>query len=453
MKRNTVKFRIAALITLLTFVLSILLIGFMLYVSSSVVEHTAKDMLWQTVKNNILYISTDENGMNISDDFHFEQNGVSLLIYSGEKALLAGQIPVSFDVQPEFEHGEIRTISSGDAEFYVLDISLKFNWEKNLWVRGLMKSADNMAFTQNFLQITMLSMPLFIFMAALGTYFILKRSFKPLDGIISAASSINEAKDLSLRLEIPKEKDEFSMLARTFNRLFSRLERSFESEKRFISDVSHELRTPISVIKSACEYSEKYDDAAEEYKESISMIHRQADKMSLLVAQLLSISRIEQGTENIKMEKLDLGEFTEQFCIEQKYVNINIDAKRQVFVSADKMLIARLLQNLIENAYKYGNEEKTVWVSVKSENGQAVLSVKDNGIGIAEEHQKKIWQRFYQVDPARSEESGAGLGLSMVQQIAELHNGKMSVESKLGEGSCFSLNIPLLEKDIKKKDD
>jgi len=446
MKRNTIKFRITVWITIITALLSFLMIGFMLFISSSVVERTAEKQLWQTVKNNAAYITVDDKEINLTDEFHFYQNGVSVLIYSGEKSLLAGQIPVSFDVKAEFKNGEIRKVSSQHTEFLILDVHLPISWEYDLWVRGLMEAPDNIAAAQNFLHITMVSMPLFIFMAALGTFYILNKAFKPLDSIIATASSINEAKDLSCRIDIPKGKDEFSVLARVFNKLFSRLERSFEAEKQFISDASHELRTPISVIKSACDYSEKYDTTTEEYKESVGMIHRQADKMSDMVTQLLNMSRIDQGTENIKMEKLDLSEFVTRFCSEHRYERISVEVEPDIIVFADKLLMSRLLQNLIENAYKYGKKDGSVWVTLKTDNDRAILSVRDDGIGIAQEHHEKIWQRFYQVDSSRSEDCGSGLGLSMVQKIAELHMGTMTLKSAPGEGSCFSLIMPLYKK-------
>ena len=104
-----------------------------------------------------------------------------------------------------------------------------------------------------------------------------------------------------------------------FDKMFERLERSFETEKQFTADASHELRTPVAVIKGACEYSEKYDEKPNEYQETLAMIHKQADKMSVLISQLLSMTRMEQGIEYNKMTCLDLGKFTKQFIKEQQW--------------------------------------------------------------------------------------------------------------------------------------
>ena len=105
-------------------------------------------------------------------------------------------------------------------------------------------------------------------------------------------------------------------------------------------------------------------------------------------------------------------------------------------------LLSRLLQNLIGNGFKYGREGGTVWVALRQDGEEIQLSVRDNGIGIPKEQQEKIWQRFYQVDPARSGDQGAGLGLSMVQKIAQIHGGWMTVESVLDLGSQFILHLP-----------
>jgi len=442
MKKTSVKFRISVWITVLTAILSALLICFMVLISSTVVERTAKQQLWQTLKTNISYIDIVDGNIELADEFHFNQNGVSLLIYSNAKTLLAGQIPVSFIAEEDFESGEIKTVTSGDTEYLLLDIKLPLSWDECLWVRGLLEAPNNMAATQNLLQMAMVAMPVFILVAAIGGYLILDHGFKPLNGIISTASSINEAKDLSQRIPLPRSNDEFYRLTKTFNKLFARLERSFETEKQFTSDASHELRTPISVIKSACEYSRKYDDSLEECRESMEMIERQVDKMSRMVSQLLCMSRMDQGAETAQMEKLDLGRFVREFCDEQRYENVEFYIKEGITVQADQTLLGRLLQNLIENAYKYGKPQGKVWISVGRNDSKAFLAVRDDGIGIPTEHQQKIWQRFYQVDQSRSDAGGAGLGLSMVKRIAEMHGGYMTLESQPDEGSCFTLNLP-----------
>ena len=298
------------------------------------------------------------------------------------------------------------------------------------------------------LGVTLFVMPIFMALAALGSYFILKRAFRPLDHISVTASAINEARDLSRRINLPPGKDEFSQLADVFDKLLARLEYAFETEKQFASDASHELRTPVSIIKSACETAEKYDETPEERKESLEIIHRQAEVMTRLIEQLLSMTRMEQGTELIQLEEIDLGEFVRIACKDimtgAYEKSLSLDLKDGIIVCGDRALLTRLLQNLIDNACKYGKNNGHIWVSVGKYENEAFLRVADDGIGIPKEQQDKVWRRFFRADEAHSGESGAGLGLAIVKQIADVHKGYMTLESVPDRGSVFTLYLPIV---------
>ncbi len=446
MKNRSVKSKITILLTLLMAALAILLLSFMLFISSSVATQTARRQLTDTVRSNLSYVEVTDHKPNIQEGFSFYHNGISTLIYSQNEALVAGQIPVSFQAEVPFENGSIRTVDSGDSEYLVLDFWLASDWNNGVWLRGLVEAPNSEALTRNLLLIALIALPIFILLAALGSYHIAKRAFRPLEHITATAEAINEAKDLSGRIGLPPGRDEFSRLAADFDQMFERLERSFEAEKQFTADASHELRTPISIIKGACEYAEKYDESPEDHAETISMIRRQADKMSNLVSQLLSMTRMEQGIENTLMERLDFGEFAHTFCMEQPWDHsrLTLAVSTGVFIQANTELLGRLIRNLVENALKYSDENGHVWLNVFSNETEALLTVRDNGIGISPDNQEKIWQRFYQVDSARSNDEGSGLGLSMVKQIAELHGGYMTLESESGKGSTFVLHLPVL---------
>ena len=173
------------------------------------------------------------------------------------------------------------------------------------------------------------------------------------------------------------------------------------------------------------------------------MIHRQAVWMSDLISQLLSMTRLEQGTESAKLGTLDLGELVRSVCEEQGYDpdRLRLELAEQTIVHGDATLLTRLLQNLVENALKYGKPDGHVWISVARQAEEVQLTVRDDGIGIPPEEQEKVWDRFYQVDTSRHS-SGAGLGLSMVRQIAKIHGGYMTLESIPEVGSSFTLHLP-----------
>ncbi len=444
MNHISVKLRITLWLTVLMLTLAILLMGFMLFISSTVATQTAMQELSQTVQSNLQQVSYTDGALSMGDGFSYYHSGVTTLIYSKSETLLAGQIPVAFTGASEsFQNGVTRTVSVGEQDYLVMDLWLASGWEDGVWIRGVMAAPDTEQTAKNLITVALIALPAFLVLAAAGSYIIVRKSFKPLDSISATAAAISEASDLSQRIALPPGRDEFTRLADTFNQLFQRLERSFEAEKQFTADASHELRTPVSIIKGACEYAEKYDETPEERAETISMIYRQAVRMSGLISQLLSMTRLEQGTEIAKPEPVELGELIRSLCQEQDYQRIEIECPAPVTVQADPALIRRLAANLIDNGFKYGRPEGHVWVSIRQTEGEALLEVRDDGIGISPEEQEKVWQRFYQVDTSRGDEGGAGLGLAMVQQIAQAHGGYMTLESVPGIGSRFTLHLPL----------
>lgn len=447
MKNMSVKLKITLWITVLMAVLFVLLLLFMLGISRQVVYQTAMQSLSDTVQNNVSEVTLTDGKLQLGEGFVYYHSGISVLVYSQNETLLAGQIPVTFVAQEPFESGRTRIVLSGNESYLVMDLWVPAGWDSGVWLRGMVEAPDYRGTVRNLLYVALFALPIFILLTAIGGWIIVKRTFRTLDTITKTASTINEARDLSGRIGLPPGKDEFSRLAAAFDGMFERLEASFEAERQFTADASHELRTPVSIIKGACEYAEKYDETEEERKETLDMIHRQADKMSSMIAQLLRMTRLEQGTEVTRMEKTDLAQLARSVCAEQGYdaEHVRLEADKPVIVRVDAALLSRLLQNLVGNAIKYGKPDGHVWISVRCTAEEALLSVRDDGIGIAPEQQEKIWQRFYQVDASRGDESGAGLGLSMVQQIAQIHGGRMTLESILGVGSDFTLHLPLAE--------
>lgn len=446
MKKISVKARIMIWLTLLMALLAVLFIVLMLAVSSKVAVQTAANQLAAAVKSNLEQIHIVHGKLELGSTFRFYQNGVSTLIYSKRETLLAGQIPVSFAASEPFENGMIRRAGEGEVRYLVLDLWLAEDWESGVWVRGLTEMPENGLAARNLLKAAMAVLPVFLVLAAAGSYGITRRAFRPLDSISATAAAINEARDLSRRIGLPDGQDEFSKLAGTFDHLLERLEQLFEAEKQFASDASHELRTPVSIIKGACEYAQKYDETEQDRQETLAMIYRQAVRMSDMISQLLNMTRLEQGTEQVHMETVELGGFLCRLCREQNYdpEHVSVLPSDRIEVKANPKLLERLVINLAENGLRYGKKDGHVWLSAAYTGKEVLLKVRDDGIGIAAEHQEKIWQRFYQADPSRSGETGAGLGLPMVQQIARAHGGYMTLESIPGSGSTFTLHLPCI---------
>ena len=268
-----------------------------------------------------------------------------------------------------------------------------------------------------------------------------------MEDILAAADSISDGDDLTARLNLRRGPSEMKRLSRAFDRMFTRLEHSFNAERQFASDASHELRTPITVILAECDRARRKDETKEDFLESIGVIEEQGKHMSELVQQLLSLTRMQHGTDKYPMRRSDLSLFVESCCGEfvpadRRGITLETDIEEKVEAAYNPALMSRVIQNLLQNAYKYGKEGGHIWLSLRRHGSGAVLTVRDDGIGISKADQAHIWQRFWQADAARGDESGTGLGLSMVKEIAEFHGGSASVKSELGKGSTFIVNIP-----------
>ena len=445
MKKSSIKLRLTLWYTLLMLLMAAVTLTFVLVISSSVANQTTLDSLDRALRENALQVDLENGELQIGSGFSFYHSGIYTVIYSKSQALMAGQLPQAFtSLSLPFENGLTRHVDTEQGSYYVMDLWLPSGWEDGIWLRGITEISQGADTRQNLLIAAGVALPLFILLGALGGWFIVRRALRPLDSINATAAAINEGRDLSARINLGKAPEEFSRLAENFDRMLERLERAFEAEKHFTSDASHELRTPLSVILSACEYSEKFDETPEEQRETIQTVYRQGKKMSALINQLLQMTRLDQGTEKLNMELLDLSALAEELCRDQgeRSARIITDIAPGAKVRGDRLLLVRLIQNLLDNAYKYGKAEGRVWLSLRRDEGEVQLTVRDEGEGIAPEQQEKIWQRFYQADPSRSGGQGAGMGLSMVEQIARIHNGRMSLSSRPGEGSAFTLHLP-----------
>ncbi len=315
----------------------------------------------------------------------------------------------------------------------------------SVWVRGIY-SADTAKSTFGTLErIIIYLLPVLLILAAAGSYILAKRTIRPVERITDSAREINSGSDLSRRIEIPDASAEIRDLTLTFNGMLERLEDSFETEKRFSSDASHELRTPLAVIKAECEYALGENADEQDRLEALNCVNEQNEKMARLVNALLAVSRAEQG--RIKRESVNFSELAKELCASyktEKGITLKCEIQDGIIINADRMLIIRVLENLVSNSIRYGKESGETLVTLKKENGNAVLEVKDNGTGISQQDLPKIWDRFFRADASRSSE-GFGLGLSLVKQIVKLHDGSIQAESKLGEGSIFTVSIPTIE--------
>ena len=445
MRHISIKWRMTIWFSLLMIAITALMLVFVMLMNRNQVTRPPAAEVVRMVQRNADDVEFDHGAFDFSDVEFFE-HGVYTEIFDAGGQLLAGSVsPAVTEVLP-LSAGPIRTVQGSDGTYYVYDLPLDMNGGA-LWVRGTISADAKGSVMEVIVPLAWSVLPALVLLSVAGGWLISSRSFKPMEKVIAAAESISGGDDLSKRIGLPRGKSEINRLAGAFDDMFDRLERSFKAETQFTSDASHELRTPVTVILAECDTLERTQPTAEDYQEGVGVIRRQAQQMSRLIGQLLHITRLEQGTQKTYMERADLSALAEAVCEQQRLIapagtELTLDAPEPVEVQADVLLMTRVLNNLIANAFRYGKDGGHVSVTVRRENGWAVLAVRDDGIGIAPEQQERIWQRFYQVDPARSGGEGTGLGLYMVRQIARLHGGTAEVNSAPGQGSTFTVRIP-----------
>lgn len=449
MKKLTIKMRMTLWYSALMLLLVAVVLGFMAFVSDNLAAGSARAALTGAVEANLDEVEYDDGELEIDDDFAYLSGGVSSVVYTAGGELAAGHLPEGFATTAALEDGTVRSVSAGGRQFYIYDRLLPNREYGDLWIRGVVAADGSTGILGTVTTAAFILLPFIVLVAALVGYQIARRAFAPIEQITRAANAIGEGSDLSRRINLGDGRDEIHRLAATFDGMFARLEASFEEERQFSSDVSHELRTPTAVILSQCEYALAHAATAEEYREAVETVERQAQRMSRLITQLLAYTRLEQGVDKAAFEQTDLSELVTLVCEEQaaacpKSISLEAEVEPGICVEADRSMLVRLLSNLIANACQYGRQGGRVTLRLWREAGGVRLSVADDGIGIPPEHLGRIWNRFYQVDPARSPgQSGSmGLGLAMVSQIARLHGGRMEVQSTPGAGSVFTLVLP-----------
>ena len=293
-------------------------------------------------------------------------------------------------------------------------------------------------------------LPLMIVTASLLGWFMAGRALSPINDVARTAHRITGS---NLRIQIPPRgaHDELDKLIDAFNRMIERLDASFQQTKQFSTDVSHELRTPLTAIRGQLEVALLAAKTPEQYQDAILNALEDVERLSQTIRALLQLSLAESGQLALQKQPLDLTalihNLMEQFYIpaESGRVELITELAPGVVVEADKVQIERLVSNLVSNAIKYTPEGGRVTVALEDHGRDAVLIVRDTGVGIPPDHLPHIFDRFYRVPtPGRekSPERGLGLGLSFVAWIVKEHRGHIDVQSKSGEGTTFLVRLP-----------
>ena len=297
--------------------------------------------------------------------------------------------------------------------------------------------------------------PLVLLLASGGGYFLARKSLAPIASMNSQTQHISAA-NLSARLDVTNTRDELGHLATTINDLLSRLESSFREQQRFIADASHELRTPLAVLRGETEVALGKTRTVDEYQQSLSLIQEEAESLSRIVEDLFILARQPISTRTaLRKERVSLNDAVKdcaraaQVLALRKGVRLNLENDSpSIALNGDEELIKRMILNLLDNAVKYTPAGGEISLGLARQNGNAEIVVHDTGMGIPEADQLRVFDRFFRVDKARARAmGGAGLGLSIAQWIVAAHGGEISVTSMPGQGSTFTVVLPVKDLD------
>jgi len=382
-----------------------------------------------------------------------------------------GQTPIHGyrDAMPRIRSGsdhKYYILEGSEAQFLVYSVPLTVN-NRLLGTVQLIKSVSTVNDTlKQVRRYLILGTGLSLILAAIIGAFLAKRALSQIDAITKTAGGITRTKDLGQRLTITETNSEVGRLAETFNAMLDQIQALFNTQKRLVADVSHELRTPLTTVQGNVEYLQRMvattaskdvldDKTTADLQEVLGEVESETARMGTMIGDLLLLAQADSGALQLEMQAvemdtllLDVFRQTQRLADRRKgkdLLNVRLGSEDQALVCGDRERLRQLLLNLADNAIKYTPAGGTITLGLKIEDGWVQIYVSDTGIGIPEDQQKFIFDRFYRTDKARSRElGGSGLGLSIVAWIVEAHNGHIDVASSPQKGSTFSVWLPAL---------
>lgn len=280
-----------------------------------------------------------------------------------------------------------------------------------------------------------------------GGVVLAKRAMKPISNINDKLGRISSS-NLSERIPNPGTKDEFEDLANTSNDLLDRIEEAFGRERQFIGDVAHELKTPLSAFKGSVEIALARTRSVEEYKQVLEGLSGDAQRLEKTLGNVLDLAWSESETSGQTGTKFNLSELVKELAeiadklAYSKKIKIISRVQEKVFIEGKKDRIFRSLLNILSNAIKYTGEDGEINIWLYNQKKQAIVNIKDTGIGISKKDLPHIFERFYRSGRV-SADSGSGLGLAIARSIVTSCKGEIRVSSRIGKGTTFNILLPL----------
>ena len=443
----TLRVRMALWFTLSVLVVTVLFFSALYFTTRARLNAMLRDDLTLALEQLSSQVET-KMGRLIFEDETPVKPGIMYYIMEGDGSELAshGEDITMFDAEPVRE-GEFSRVERGEADWLMLDSPLLYVDGESIRIRVVTSCAQVKQTMGIFKVIFAFGVPVMTALAALIGFEIANRSLRPVRKIIACADEIAGG-DLTRRVPEEPTADELGELTRTLNRMLGSLEESFRRERRFTSDASHELRTPVAVILAYAESLQASPALPAEEKEKIETILNECRRMQRMIEQMLTLTRGQEGRYPVVMETVCLNDIFDGVSAvldgpaARRNITLHFEAEENLELTADQSLITQLLLNLTENAIKYGRDGGDVFCRARREGDRILLNVADNGVGISPENLPHIFERFFRADTAR-DRTGTGLGLSIAQWIVRLHDGEIRAESAPGEGTTFTITLPV----------
>jgi heavy metal sensor kinase len=349
--------------------------------------------------------------------------------------------PRPFDI--ETDYGRLRFSNSAgttpDGRAYLLQV-------------GLPLQAMDEALSR-YRDLLMWRVPIALVVAVAASWWLSKFALMPLARVAAAAQTI-DVRTLERRLPVRGAGDELDRVVEAFNATLGRLEVAVGHMRQFSAAMAHELRTPLAALRGEIDLALRSPAASPVQREGFASQLEEIDRLTRLIDRILTLARAESGQIKLARAPVDLSELAGRL-VEQlepiaaaKSVDLRCEPAPAVVVEGDAGWLERLVLNLVDNAVKFTPEGGRVVVRVTGDRNVARIDVEDTGVGLSPEDLRRVFERFFRADASRSSSTeGAGLGLSLVQWIAEQHRGAISVKSRLGEGSTFTVTLPIIKQD------
>jgi signal transduction histidine kinase len=277
--------------------------------------------------------------------------------------------------------------------------------------------------------------------------FFTRRALQPIRHLRDTLHGIISTGRMSARVPARGNRDELDELVMLFNQMLEKNEALIRGMKDALDNVAHDLRTPMARLRGQAEAALQSGDA-EACREALADAVEESERLMTMLKTLMDISEAETGTTRLEISEIDLAALAHtvlelyQVVAEEKQITLSADIPQALRCHADRTRIQQCLANLVDNAIKYSNPGGRVEITATQSDRETVIRVRDTGIGIAADEIPRIWERLYRSDKSRHEK-GLGLGLSLVRAFVQAHKGTAKVESTPGQGSTFSIHIPL----------